>query len=158
MVETTPGRYGGSWIHPNLLINLAEWLSTPFSIKVSKWVQQWRLYSKTNDEEFEKALQSIVPESGNRQEEKKIQMRMQKEMKGKIEVYTDVGKIDLLTDSEIIEIKHAAQWKSGVGQLLCYARYKPRNTKRLHLFGDCSYDCNDIESTCESLGIYVTYE
>lgn len=31
----------GTWIHPDLAINLAMWLSPKFSVKVSRWVRDW---------------------------------------------------------------------------------------------------------------------
>lgn len=31
----------GTWIHPDLAINLAMWLSPKFSVKVSRWVREW---------------------------------------------------------------------------------------------------------------------
>lgn len=32
---------GGSWIHPDLAIDLASWCSKKFAIQVSRWVQEW---------------------------------------------------------------------------------------------------------------------
>jgi len=31
----------GSWVHPDLAINLAQWLSPKFAVMVSKWVREW---------------------------------------------------------------------------------------------------------------------
>lgn len=31
----------GSWVHPDVAINLAQWLSPKFSVMVSKWVREW---------------------------------------------------------------------------------------------------------------------
>jgi hypothetical protein len=31
----------GTWIHPQVAINLAQWLSATFAVKVSKWVYDW---------------------------------------------------------------------------------------------------------------------
>lgn len=31
----------GTWIHPQVAINLAQWLSPKFAVQVSKWVQDW---------------------------------------------------------------------------------------------------------------------
>jgi KilA-N domain len=31
----------GSWVHPDVAINLAQWLSPKFAVLVSKWVREW---------------------------------------------------------------------------------------------------------------------
>ncbi|MND36264.1 KilA-N domain protein [compost metagenome] len=31
----------GTWVHPQVAINLAQWLSPKFAVKVSKWVVDW---------------------------------------------------------------------------------------------------------------------
>jgi len=45
IVETTRGRGDrleqGTWVHPQVAINLAQWLSPRFSVQVSKWVLEW---------------------------------------------------------------------------------------------------------------------
>ena len=37
---------GGSWIHPDLAIDLASWCSKKFAIQVSRWVQEWLITGK----------------------------------------------------------------------------------------------------------------
>jgi hypothetical protein len=34
------GKYGGSWIHPDLAVQLAQWISPIFAIQVSKWIRE----------------------------------------------------------------------------------------------------------------------
>ena len=31
----------GTWVHPHVAINLAQWLSPIFAVKVSQWVWEW---------------------------------------------------------------------------------------------------------------------
>ncbi len=31
----------GTWVHPDIAINLAQWLSPRFAVQVSKWVREW---------------------------------------------------------------------------------------------------------------------
>ncbi len=38
LIESKQGRYGGSWVHPKVAINLAQWCSPQFAVLVSKWV------------------------------------------------------------------------------------------------------------------------
>ena len=41
LVQTKPGKGGGSWIHPDLVSAFATWLSIDFELQVSDWVQQF---------------------------------------------------------------------------------------------------------------------
>lgn len=34
------GKYGGSWVHPDLAVQIANWLSPTFALKISKWVRE----------------------------------------------------------------------------------------------------------------------
>lgn len=38
------GNHSGSWIHPDLAVQLAQWISPVFAIQVSRWIRQ--LFSK----------------------------------------------------------------------------------------------------------------
>jgi hypothetical protein len=40
VVVVEKGRYGGSWVHPDLAVQIAQWLSPTFALKVSKWVRE----------------------------------------------------------------------------------------------------------------------
>lgn len=31
----------GTWVHPDIAVNLAQWLSPKFAVQVSKWVREW---------------------------------------------------------------------------------------------------------------------
>jgi hypothetical protein len=42
-VDVCKGRYGGSWIHPDLAVQLAQWLSPTFALQVSRWIRQLAL-------------------------------------------------------------------------------------------------------------------
>lgn len=75
------------------------------------------------------------------------------------EVHTLVGKIDILTDYEIIEVKTISSWKSAVGQILIYGYYYPSHQKRIHLFGKyCTQTKQFIEFHCNQFNIKVTWQ
>lgn len=38
--EGRPDLGGGTWVHPDVAINLAQWLSPKFAVQVSKWVRE----------------------------------------------------------------------------------------------------------------------
>jgi hypothetical protein len=44
LIQTLTGGHPnlqGSWVHPQVAINLAQWLSPKFAVRVSKWVYDW---------------------------------------------------------------------------------------------------------------------
>lgn len=44
LIQTLTGgdpRLQGTWVHPQVAINLAQWLSPEFAVQVSKWVFEW---------------------------------------------------------------------------------------------------------------------
>jgi hypothetical protein len=43
ILDVQKGRYGGSWIHPDLAIQLAQWISPVFALQVSKWIRELAL-------------------------------------------------------------------------------------------------------------------
>lgn len=54
----SPENGGGTWLHPDLALQLAQWCNKPFAIQVSRWIREW-LSSGQNpfkvdlDKEFE---------------------------------------------------------------------------------------------------------
>lgn len=75
---------------------------------------------------------------------------------GEIEVTTESGRIDILTENEIIEVKSTNAWKSGIGQLIAYKTYYPKHKMVLHLFGKCSVEMlAEIKSVCSVNSIDV---
>lgn len=92
--------------------------------------------------------------------ERQIRDSLQEELGGLVEVITPAGRVDLLTNSEIIEIKNIKAWKAALGQILAYSSFYPQHQKRLHLFGTAKElkALTDIEATCLSFDIQVTGE
>jgi len=94
--------------------------------------------------------------------EKQVRDRLQVALGGLIEVITPIGRIDLLTDTEIIEVKVVNDWKAGMGQVLAYSAYFPSHEKRLHLFhqkgGKFISDSWEAKRICSDLEIIVTIE
>lgn len=90
-------------------------------------------------------------------EEKIVRDHLMSFIGGQPEVSTPVGRIDLLTNTEIIEVKRVADWKSAMGQVLAYANFYPEHTKRIHLFGLVAPSA-DALAICSQMGIVVTIE
>lgn len=91
--------------------------------------------------------------------EQQVRDRLQSQLGGLIEVATPAGRIDLLTDTEIIEVKHVSEWKSAMGQVLAYSGFYPEHSKRIHLFGKKGeLPTSTAITICSELGISVTFE
>lgn len=125
----------GTYVHPLLITHIAMWCSPSFAVKVSLFIEEWRKLDKTNDSKYWKALAEAKP-SCNDMVERKIQEELSKKLNGKREVETECGFIDILTNTQIIEIKHISDWKHALGQLLAYSIEYPTHTKVIYLFGD----------------------
>lgn len=91
--------------------------------------------------------------------ERKIQLRLKSELGGHTEVPCAAGFIDILTPTEIIEVKKIKDWKCAVGQVLVYGKYYPSHQKRIHLFGKFHTSfLSLIKEHCASFDIVVTTE
>ena len=40
----------GTWVHPDIAVNLAQWLSPKFAVQVSRWVREWMTGGPTSAE------------------------------------------------------------------------------------------------------------
>jgi hypothetical protein len=90
--------------------------------------------------------------------ERIVRDRLQAQLGGKVEAYTKFGLIDLLTETELIEIKIVNRWKDAIGHILAKSEKYPNHQKRLHLFGYQEPILENIEEVCDRLGIRVTFE
>jgi hypothetical protein len=91
--------------------------------------------------------------------EKEVQRKLNSKLQGIMEIATESGNIDILTNTEVIEIKEVASWKSAIGQILVYGSYYPSHQKRIHIFGHAHSSIRRIiEKHCHRLDIKVTYE
>jgi hypothetical protein len=87
-----------------------------------------------------------------------IQLRMHEELGGKMEAFTAAGRIDLVTDTEVIEIKQIAKWKDALGEVMTKGQFFPEHHKRIHLFGAADKLMETIVAACSILEILVTFE
>ena len=92
--------------------------------------------------------------------EARIRGRLKTQLGGLAEVSTSAGRIDLLTNDEIIEVKRINDWKAALGQILVYSAFYPEHRKRIHLFGRHSelIKLPDIEAACFAFDVTVTAE
>jgi hypothetical protein len=87
-----------------------------------------------------------------------IQCRMHQELGGDIEVHTIAGRIDLVTATEVIEIKKINHWKDAFGEVMTKGQFFPQHQKRIHLFGLSDKLMATIVPMCAIANITVTFE
>jgi hypothetical protein len=136
---------------------IARQLSTPEKIVHRQTIS--RALKELVEREFipDNYLPSTTP---NENLEARICKILQSKLGGLIEVSTPVGRIDLLTNTEIIEVKRFSDWKAALGQILVYSAFYPEHQKRIHLFGSSNElkKLADIEIACLEFNIRVTGE
>jgi hypothetical protein len=115
-----------------------------------KWLQQIQDWSHCAD--------WIVLTPHKTGKELIIQQRLHKELGGTMEAKTPIGPVDLLTKTEIIEIKKIADWKEALGQVVAKALGFPNHQKRIHLFGTSSTILKKVTTHCQPLDVLVTFE
>ena len=94
----------------------------------------------------------------NFQRETIIVQKLNETLKGKLEECTDVGRIDILTDTEIIEVKEYKGWKGALGQILSYSHYHPNKKMRIHLFDVKNNDIKIVEEIYKKYNVTLTWE
>lgn len=118
-----------------LSMNLLETYKAKTALK---WIaiQQEREAHREYAEQF----QTIRTKSTVREEsdilESDIQKWLLRETKGRAEVKTKFGLIDILTDDTVIEIKRAENWKHALGQVIAYSYEYSDRRRALVLFGN----------------------
>lgn len=157
----------GTWVHPEIAIDLAHFLGRPFK----KWFIE-SFYNTDYEWAINKCFTELLSLTSvnisrpvltlNDEKlifEKEVRNRLAKEENGQIEIQTPIGFIDVLTESEIIEVKDFRNWKSAIGQVMAYGLYFPKNQKRIHLFGNIGRtDLKKVAFVCKKLSVKLTYE
>lgn len=93
--------------------------------------------------------------------ESHIRDRLSRAIGGVVEVPCLFGRVDILSDTHVIEIKAVAQYKSAIGQVMTYSQCFPDKRRRIHLFGDEARDMNRFKKAhmaCKQLDIDVSVE
>ena len=156
----------GTYLHPDLLLDLASWISPIVFLKINNIINEWRKMSPDNEIRFHKDIGDGIKEGvgmfGNNQTESVIRDKIALEEKGQIEVKTEVGFIDVLTDTKIIEVKKYNHWKHALGQIECYGYFYPNRQKWIYLFDTTEYTGNTIsieliKEICKTKDVFIKY-
>jgi hypothetical protein len=94
--------------------------------------------------------------------ERLVTLRLRTLLGGHMEVGSTHGRIDILTDIEVIEVKRFKDWKTGLGQVLVYSDDYPDLRARLYLFAvapeELTTDLQAISRLCVTRAVTVTFE
>jgi len=118
------------------------------------------LYEKRGISISTQELTELLDEkcADNKVLEKQVQAKLARQWGAKREIKTPVGNIDLMTDSEIIEVKEAKGYKHSIGQIISYAKFYPTHQKVIYLYGKMPKDFNNCYELCKQSGIILRYE
>ena len=89
-----------------------------------------------------------------------IHQRLKAETKGKSVRNNRFGIVDLLTKTQIIEIKVWRDYFKAIGQVILYGSFFPDKQKRIHFYGrrlEAEVE-NAIRHACQMHNILVTHE
>ena len=80
---------------------------------------------------------------------------MAKRLIGILEFSLEVGRIDVLTESTVFEVKQAHNWKHALGQVLVYGSYFPRRKKEIVLVGNAGRYLDAARRHCSAFDVSV---
>jgi hypothetical protein len=113
-----------------------------------------------------KEIPSRIPPPGEPEPDKYLLEKNEKFYKnawasflgGVCEVSTDVGVIDIETDSHVWEVKEASLWKAGLGQAVAYGQAKGKKSGVI-LFGPrCEEFFEPVSYCLKSLGVEALFD
>lgn len=128
------GTHQGTWMHPRVATHFATWISTSFAVKVSGWLEQAKAQIPGVAEEYNGALTTLQADMNN-QHEMRIRDALADRLSGRTEVTAEHGAIDIVTDSQVIEVKNVDKYTHALGQVLGHSEQFPLKERRVHLFG-----------------------
>ena len=107
----------GTWAHPRVATNIAQWISVDFDLFVSGCIEEWKNTNKYNNKTYYEELNKIEETLLKDISEKKIRDKLCKEVNGKVEIKTEDGYIDIWIygkmDRFIVHIVHRKK-KKGI--------------------------------------------
>lgn len=124
----------GTYVHQDILKDILEWCKNtknnqPERLIVNKLVENMENYI------LEVPVGRLIPKG-----------------------HVSCGRIDILTDNEIIEVKEGSAWKSALGQILIYGHFYPDKKMRIHLFSTSSLDIKFIKTIYNKHNVELSYE
>lgn len=156
-----PHETRGTYVHRYIFNKMLMSCSFDFSYKVMTMLDNWKELSQQNTNKYWKGViegainQEEMSESNT---ESIIRDRIALEEKGETEVETKSGRIDVLTETKIIEVKVCRLWKHAMGQVLCYSTdYNDKLEPWLYLYRYKDCDVGNIKKVCAKFRVNVKF-
>lgn len=155
-----------TWIHPRLADCIAMSGSVEFAVAATRWIQVARHKDDEIAMEHTRLLQNAAKENVRDHREVAVRDKLHMVVGGLKEVELPGMRCDIVTDSTVIEVKHAlclVEAASAIGQVSLYKAWFPSKAKRVHLFGseqevDTCRKCSSLANLALHNGVEVTYE
>lgn len=151
-----------TWVHPRIATHLASWLSPKFASDVTELIEKARYSLPGLESEYQQGLSRVSSVDFQDRLESIVRDRLCATLPGaKVEVHGIHGPIDVVSDDEVIEVKHAPKYTHALGQVLGHAESFPSKSMRIHLFGtpeelqNCRVDATNL---LNKFGVAVTFE
>ena len=136
-VSAGPNDQRGTWIHPQVAINLAQWLSPEFAVQVSEWVVTWMMAIAEKQKEY--------PDFNSLSEdEKRLYLRDQVSASNKqLAAFASKAGVKTAVDFSIFNAKglHGMYEGRGVKQIQEH-KGLPKNAKILDHMGSAELAAN----------------
>ena len=125
----------------------------------------FKCHQKLNLKKYSCYIKKATPqissdiEGSNYSIEYQIQSKLELELNGHSKT-CPFGRIDILTTTEIIEIKKWEEHKKAIGQIMGYSCYYPDHQKLIHFFGikPNESQLNSIIEVCNKFNIIISEE
>jgi hypothetical protein len=151
---TGPNDNRATWVHPSVATYIASLISVEFAVKVSRWIEEAKVAIPRIQQEYTDELHNLKPCTIDAIESR-IRDRIAEELGGRVEVSCRHGRIDVVTDDEVIEVKHIVKYLHALGQVLGYGSDFPHLKKRVILFGTAT-EVNHYLHNCKYL--FMVYD
>lgn len=150
-----------TWVHPRIATHLACWISSEFTAKLTGWIEIARERMDDVKKEYDEGLRNLKADDDIESLESTVRDRLCAKMNGTIEVPGLYGPIDIVTDEQVIEVKHVSMFTRALGQILGHSMTFPEKSKRLHLFGSDEELRRYLEmakTLCDKYDVTITSE
>ena len=122
----------GTYVHPLIFTHMMQWVSPSFGLAVANWIEEWKRVEGNTGRFW------VAVGAANTYEcespEAEVQEQLASQLGAQREVECRSGRIDLLTDRLLIEVKCIDDWKCGLGQLVAYGLDYPERERVLYLY------------------------
>ena len=155
-----------TWVHPRLADFIALSGNVDFAVAATRWMQVAREWSGAVESERTHLLHRVAEENSRQRREHSVRDKLHLDVGGRKEVALPGLICDIVTDSTVIEIKHArclVEAASAIGQVSMYQAWFPTKAKRVHLFGtmheiDACRKSSSLGQLALHNSVEVTYE